>query len=578
MIQRKATPKVEDIKLYEVASDLDKIDRVKLGIRFPVEIYLQDPFVAKQNPNLGVKPIDIDWEPGISDGPTSARVAVVDYNYHSGKVEEAAIWEPANKKFLNAQNPNTNKFHQVNVWAIVQNTLSFFEDPFVMGRPIPWGYNGNRIIVVPHAGVMRNAFYSRDSKSLQFYYFTGEEGPVYTCLSHDIVAHETGHAILDGIRPYYYNVSSIQTAAFHEFIADLTAILSVLRINEVRQEIADKTDGDLWNDNFISGIAEEFGRNQETYGEAQRYFLRTAHSHETMDSIKDSLIPHFCSLVLTGSMYEILSIITFYLKEKHNPSARAALWRATQHLNRLAFRALDFCPPVDIQFIDYVHAVIKANEIAYPKDEYNYRRIIKSVFNARGLTDLDPPTPPLSVKMTWKYDIEDIASSRTAAYHFLNDNREELKIPFHQDIEVSDIYFTDKVISGYQKVPREIVLTYVWKEDVVLYDDRFGRFQGQIIPLLCGGTIVFDERGNILYFTNKGGTQNGENIPEGGKRKAKLLEYIAGLIREGIIGLVEPGGPSYIGLYQPPIMGKLERGALLLEMSPNFLHRSKWIR
>lgn len=40
------------------------------------------------------------------------------------------------------------------------------------------------------------------------------DGPRYTCLSHDIIAHEAGHACLDGIRPYYYTFSSVQTAAF----------------------------------------------------------------------------------------------------------------------------------------------------------------------------------------------------------------------------------------------------------------------------------------------------------------------------------------------------------------------------
>ena len=64
-----------------------------------------------------------------------------------------------------------------------------------------WAFEGNRLIVLPHAGYGENAYYDRASKSLQFYYFNGPGTTVYTCLSSDIVNHEFGHAVLDGVRP-----------------------------------------------------------------------------------------------------------------------------------------------------------------------------------------------------------------------------------------------------------------------------------------------------------------------------------------------------------------------------------------
>ena len=78
------------------------------------------------------------------------------------------------------------------------------------------------------AGYGQNAFYDRASKSLQFYYFDKEGKRVYTCLSTDIINHEFGHAVLDGIRPHYHESSLIETGAFHEFVGDLTAILLIL--------------------------------------------------------------------------------------------------------------------------------------------------------------------------------------------------------------------------------------------------------------------------------------------------------------------------------------------------------------
>lgn len=580
--KRHKTPdiRVEDRKLYEVSLDLSKDVRKKLGLRFPVKIFVQDPLVAQKHKTegiLGIENIDLDWEPGLADGPTSARVAVVDYNADTGILAKPVTWDAESKGFVGADVPSSVQFHQVNVWAIVQNTLAFFEDPYVMGRPIPWGFDGNKLVVVPHAGIMKNAFYDRRSKSLQFYYFGSEDKPVYTCLSHDIVTHETGHAILDGIRPYYYEISSAQTAAFHEFLADLTAILSALRNNNVRHAVAEISDGNIWRNEVIADLAEQFAQDEvkKTYEDAQRYYLRTARNEKTMKDIENKWEPHDCSEVLTGAMFEILARITKLHMDDYGRSAKDALWRATDHLNRMAFRALDYGPPVDIQFIDYARAVLRANELAYPRDTLGYHKIVREVFENRGLTELDPLPAPYSIRLIWKYDISSIASSHTAAYHFLNDNRGHLDIPLHQDIEVADVYYTDKVVGGNKKLPREIILEYVWKEDATLEGERFGRFQGQIIPLLCGGTLVFDARGNILCWSKKGGTQKGEVEQEGQRRREKLLDYVEKLIQAGVIGLTDGEVSDGLGIYQPAVVARRVNGALHLEMTPHLLHPSK---
>ena len=58
---------------------------------------------------------------------------------------------------------------------------------------------------------------------------TGSSERVFTCRSFDIVSHETGHAVLDGLRPNWLLASAPpQTGGLHESFGDLTAIFLAL--------------------------------------------------------------------------------------------------------------------------------------------------------------------------------------------------------------------------------------------------------------------------------------------------------------------------------------------------------------
>ena len=79
----------------------------------------------------------------------------------------------------------------------------------------------------------RNAGYSREAGDLSFGYFrAGEQaagftlkgGLISTALSHDIVAHETTHALLDGLRSSFLDPTNVDVPAFHEGFSDLVAL------------------------------------------------------------------------------------------------------------------------------------------------------------------------------------------------------------------------------------------------------------------------------------------------------------------------------------------------------------------
>ncbi len=172
-------------ELYAARQFLDRDTQAKLDVRIPFDVYFQDPFVTASNAAYDFdEQFAVPWEPGLNDGPTSARFAVVDYDGGTETLNPPARWDADLDKFvdtkgkvLDRNNLDSPQFRQMNVWATLQNALDFFESGFGLGRRIAWGFEGNRLIVVPHAGYGENAFYDRESKSLQFYYFDrGEEG------------------------------------------------------------------------------------------------------------------------------------------------------------------------------------------------------------------------------------------------------------------------------------------------------------------------------------------------------------------------------------------------------------------
>jgi hypothetical protein len=640
--------------LYQVYTLLDKDTRVRLGLMIKIPVFIKDPQVALESPALGVQEIEVQLEAGLDDGPTSARVAVVDYNADMHTLTAPVAWDKEKKWFyVPGSNPvewlpaappefETDKyirlsaaekaklndkyrefiqktvgsmqFHQVNAWAVVQRVLEFYEDPSAMGRPIPWGFDGNRLIVVPHAGYKENAFYDHNSKSLQLYYFGDLIAPGYTCLSHDIITHETGHAVLDGIRPYYIQPSSVQTAAFHEFIGDLTAILVALFNQDLRHFIAESTQGEMGQADVLADLARQFG--EEVQG---RPYLRSAHNNTTMDKVKDSLKQHFVSQVLTGAMFDILIGITRKHMEKNQPSAtdgtsparsskvtpKQAFWRAADRLRRVALQPLDLCPPCDIQFLDYARAVLRNDILTNPIDEDGYRQIILDTFHQRGLcgcnylktqtVGTDCAFYEVLSDHLWKpkidmvyHDIGKVARSRTAAYYYLNNNRRALRIPPNQDIIVTDLYDNYKMGAAAVKLPREVILEYVWKEAVVLKDGRgksFGSLNGKTVFLLCGGTLAFDERGNLLSWFHKPGieplgtftrkstkkkpTQQEQaeqaDLAEGKLRRDALIHYYARMYGLGFISEAPPGGALVDGM--KPLVAVEEGGSLRFEQT-----------
>ena len=119
-------------------------------------------------------------------------------------------------------------------------------DPFKL-----WQANRKSIKLIPDAGVDLNAFYNR--KSLSFFHASGGGKMYFSGASTDVVAHETGHGILDSLRPEFWDSNLFEVNSFHEAFGDCVAILTALNDKDTRTAVL----ASLGKKNEVEATAEE---------------------------------------------------------------------------------------------------------------------------------------------------------------------------------------------------------------------------------------------------------------------------------------------------------------------------------
>lgn len=360
----------------------------------------------------------IRWEK-TEPGPIGEYFEVIDYDPASH-----CFYEPidlSSEEVLSgsglAPSEGNPQFHQQFVYTVAMKTLEYFE--WALGRKVIWHRRDEnyeyvpRIRIYPHALREANAFYFPEKRALLFGYFKSSAkslginhpgGVVFSCLSPDIVAHEVTHAILESLHPRFGENTNPDVPAFHEAFADLIALLQRFMIPEFLEHQLTRTGGRLDHANMLGDLATQFG-NALGHG-ALRSAIGTTDPitaewkllRPNPEDYKTIFEPHLRGAILVATFFDaFLRLYEFNTKDLFriagsNTASPDLIKRLAkeaaniaQHLLQISIQALDYCPPFDITFGDYLRALVTADLDMAPSDDYGYRVALIEAFRARGI-------------------------------------------------------------------------------------------------------------------------------------------------------------------------------------------------
>ncbi|HET7229019.1 MAG TPA: hypothetical protein VFJ16_03420 [Longimicrobium sp.] len=439
--------------------------------------YAFDPSLSTQLETAVVNEVvfRVRWEKELGAGPVGEYLEVVDFDPASGcfyapvELDHPAILAQDGVS-PSEGNP---QFHQQMVYAVAMTTIANFEH--ALGRKALWsprkrpddkkeeplvapaagageaaeaaeaaaaseapaGGSGARkareplysyvprLRIYPHALRQANAYYSPEKKALLFGYFPAAQdnrgvhypgGLVFTCLSHDVVAHETTHALLDGMHRRFIEATHPDGLAFHEAFADIVALFQHFTFPEVLRHQIARTRGDLASQSLLGQLAQQVGQAVGNYGALRdaigqdnpetgqwepkepnpEDYANVLEPHDRGAILVAAVFDAFISIYKSrvGDLFRIASGGTGVLEagalhpDLVNRLATEAA-KAAQHVLNMCIRALDYCPPVDITFGDYLRALVTADYEMVHDDDRGYRIAFIEAFRRRGIYPRD---------------------------------------------------------------------------------------------------------------------------------------------------------------------------------------------
>ena len=427
-------------------------------------VYAQDPLVTPELQLYSIKSI-------VDEGPVNNRFVT------SGR---CYIAQPDDKgNFI--IDPKKPQFDRINAFVFANKSLEIYEK--ALKRKIKWAFPEKELIIKIRARKEDNAYYDRDSASIEMDYFDKKGKRFYTSRSADLVAHECGHAILDALKPGYLVKWGASVDGIHEGVADCTSIMVALESDYVIDKLISQTKGNLRKDNLVCMIAEQFARMS-----IRRKCLRNANNNVTLTDYKTGKIEpegHDLSLLLSGAFYDIFVEMTDRYKKEM--SLKDAIIKSRDDITQIFIRAVgDFAPPGNIYYDDIAKAILKADLIDMSG---KYQQIIKRVFRDRKVI-----TPAEYIEWYEKQlelpelNISNIKlNSKASIEKYINDIKSQLGINNKHKYKLESAYDNKYGEKFFHLVaPNKVNIKY--------------RNQEFSIEVTEGLTLAFDKKGTLFYL------------------------------------------------------------------------------
>ena len=374
-----------------------------------LQIYATDPMSGRR-PRFRVV-VDVPNEPGLQPGPRGELIEVIDYDgsqkcyYDPVRLDEPALLM-ANGLVPNDADP---RFHQQMVYAVASKVIESARR--ALGRPITFRRSGKmpRLKLLPHAFYGANAFFDRKLNAILFGYFrasTADAGAnipgqmVFSCLSHDIIAHEVTHAIVHRLRPYFIEPTNPDVLAFHEAFSDLVALFQRYTYRDILREQILTSQAKLRSVELLTDLAPQFG-----YASGMREALRSAvRGKVDPQALARAHGPHARGAILmsavfdgffrtyerrVGDLLRLGGVGEGQLSASLDPDLVDRITNEVamlaDYMLRMCFRAFDYLPPLDVTFGDFLRALVTADYEVNPRDPTELRFNIIEAFRQRGI-------------------------------------------------------------------------------------------------------------------------------------------------------------------------------------------------
>lgn len=396
-----------------------------------LQVYATDPMSGRRSSFRVV--VDVPNEANLSPGPRGDLIEVIDYDgsqdcyYEPVSLNEPALLMTGGL----APNDADPRFHQQMVYAVASKVIESARR--ALGRPITFRRSARqpKLKLLPHAFYGANAFFDRRLNAILFGYFrasTSEPGAnlpgqmVFSCLSHDIIAHEVTHAIVHRLRPYFIEPTNPDVLAFHEAFSDLVALFQRFTYRDILRDQIRTARAKLRSIELLTDLAPQFG-----YASGMREALRSAVRKSDPQAFVKTRGAHARGAILMGAVFDgffrtyerrvadllrLGGVAEGQLSATLDPDLVDRITNEVASLAdyvlRMCFRAFDYLPPLDLTFGDFLRALVTADYEVNPRDPTELRFNIIEAFRERGIyadvaslaeealllrlpDDLDPP-------------------------------------------------------------------------------------------------------------------------------------------------------------------------------------------